>query len=670
MNTAYQLLHSALADEAGLAGSTIPNLSPDQGRPSVKTPLCVLLRAMAAAGILCAVGRMDAQPIYMNFDNVNAGSGVDATAYLASFGIALTNVSNPGSVYVVNDTNFYGSGVVFAPSPPNFLLQSVGGSPPGVSYTLAFSTPLQSLSFTRCAINGSTETPIWTATAYAGATPVGSVGVCCIDSDTGQPAHTYTLTGPGITSLTVTGNGAGSAAMASAPLDDFYMTPGAVIVTNASIPNGLGGVAVNPALNYIYLSGQGAQPVEVDGASFSQSAVGAVGDGLDVDSTNNNFWLAGLYAGTATVWNSNNAQLTTIALTDCPTGVNVDAPHRRVWISAQCGGGNDALWAVNADTYAVIAGPIGSGGVQGNTQVNPATGRFYIDPSGVSKRINLPSTAVTVNEFGTVLGVNATSNLLYAATNGTTLQIINGAPDPEVILTNVSLGFGFGSYIGVNPGANRIYVGSSSSNFVAVLNATNGAALETIPLLGPIITSVGNIAVDAERGRVYVVAYSASSSYLFVIQDVAPPAITAEPINTTASAGGTVTLSVAATGYPLLYQWALNGTNIAGATGATLTLTHLSAANVGLYTVTVGNGFGQVTSQAVSLALVGVEMFAGVVVNGPIGAEYSVQSTPTLNPPNWTTRTNVTLATQPYIYIDYGSPTNSQQFYRAVPLLP
>ncbi|HSY17297.1 MAG TPA: hypothetical protein VK815_03145 [Candidatus Acidoferrales bacterium] len=164
------------------------------------------------------------EPVYMNFDNVNPGAGIDATPYLASFGITLTNVSQPGSVYIVADTNYYGTGSVTASSPHNFLLQSVGGSVP-CSYTLNFGTPLQSVTFTRITITNTFETPIWTATAYAGANVVGSVGVCCIDSDSGQPAHTYTISGHGITSLTVSGNGNGSAAAASAPLDDFYMVP-------------------------------------------------------------------------------------------------------------------------------------------------------------------------------------------------------------------------------------------------------------------------------------------------------------------------------------------------------------------------------------------------------------------------------------------------------------
>lgn len=53
--------------------------------------------------------------IHMNFDSVNASSGaVDATSYLASFGVTLTGVSNPGTVDIFDDTNFYGSGDVAA----------------------------------------------------------------------------------------------------------------------------------------------------------------------------------------------------------------------------------------------------------------------------------------------------------------------------------------------------------------------------------------------------------------------------------------------------------------------------------------------------------------------------------------------------------------------------
>src|SRR5439155_798220 len=74
------------------------------------------------------------QPVYLNFDGVDASAGaVDAAAYLSSFGVTLTNVNPAATVYIFNDTNYYGGGAVTASSPHNFLLQNVGGSPNNIS---------------------------------------------------------------------------------------------------------------------------------------------------------------------------------------------------------------------------------------------------------------------------------------------------------------------------------------------------------------------------------------------------------------------------------------------------------------------------------------------------------------------------------------------------------
>jgi hypothetical protein len=54
--------------------------------------------------------------------------------------------------------------------------------------------------------------------------------------------------------------------------------------------------------------------------------------------------------------------------------------------------------------------------------------------------------------------------------------------------------------------------------------------------------------------------------------------------------------TVQATGSSLSYQWQFNGNNIAGATTSALTIANPSAANIGSYTVLVGNSAGQITS--------------------------------------------------------------------------
>jgi hypothetical protein len=83
------------------------------------------------------------------------------------------------------------------------------------------------------------------------------------------------------------------------------------------------------------------------------------------------------------------------------------------------------------------------------------------------------------------------------------------------------------------------------------------------------------------------------------------PTITAQPQSQTDPYGSSTTLSVTASGSgPFSYQWFFNGNLIPGATGSSLSLTGLQFTNAGLYSVTVSNAAGTVTSQP---AVVNVE---------------------------------------------------------------
>ena len=183
----------------------------------------IIRRSRRLAGLLLAgvgmAGPAAADTVVINFDSVDASGGaVDATSYLATYGITLTNVSNPGTVAIYSDVVV---SYVSASSSPNFLLQQVGGAP-AESFTMDFSTPLQSLSFTRIENVTSNQVAEWTATAYSGSTPLSSesepMGVGSF-----TPA-TYTFNGPDITSLTISADGDGVAGITSAPIDDLTLT--------------------------------------------------------------------------------------------------------------------------------------------------------------------------------------------------------------------------------------------------------------------------------------------------------------------------------------------------------------------------------------------------------------------------------------------------------------
>jgi hypothetical protein len=82
------------------------------------------------------------------------------------------------------------------------------------------------------------------------------------------------------------------------------------------------------------------------------------------------------------------------------------------------------------------------------------------------------------------------------------------------------------------------------------------------------------------------------------------PAFTTPPASRAVIAGATVTFTVAASGTPPpTFQWRKDGTPIAGATAATLTLINVTAADVGAYTVVATNVAGNAVSSAATLTV-------------------------------------------------------------------
>jgi len=292
------------------------------------------------------------------------------------------------------------------------------------------------------------------------------------------------------------------------------------IVTQVTIPqNAANSVAVNEALNKIYVSGgaSGGQVVTVvDGVTFGVNMIGT-GSGANVDPATNRYWAGGVYDGQAHVYNgSTDASVTTVSLGYYPISAFVDPVKRYAWVAAQGGGGSgDPVWAINADTYAVVNGPIWTGGVMGSLIANSATGRAYIGPSSVSKRIDPDTFAVTTNSFGVVLAVNPKTNRLYAG-SGKNLQVINGAPDPEEIHCTIPLAFTPGG-TGINTRQNRVFIANGAGNCLQFLDGKTDA-LGGIVFLGAGVSPYA-VAVDSTRSRIYALASTPGGVVLYVIQD-------------------------------------------------------------------------------------------------------------------------------------------------------
>ena len=154
-----------------------------------------------------------------------------------------------------------------------------------------------------------------------------------------------------------------------------------------------------------------------------------------------------------------------------------------------------------------------------------------------------------------------------------------------------------------------------------------------------------------------------------------PPGIASQPESQTVSAGTNVTFTVEATGsIPLGYQWRLNGTNLAGATTASLSLTNVQAANAGAYDVVVSNPAGLATSAPATLAvnLPDVRFLsAAMLTNGQVqlvfsgvpGQEYVIQASTNLA--DWRPISVLSVTNGPLPFIDPAATNFAWRFYRA-----
>lgn len=95
---------------------------------------------------------------------------------------------------------------------------------------------------------------------------------------------------------------------------------------------------------------------------------------------------------------------------------------------------------------------------------------------------------------------------------------------------------------------------------------------------------------------------SVTSASVNVVTAVAT-AISKQPAGLTVQSGNPFTLSVAATGSTLSYQWSRNGTPIGGATAAEYVVAAASPTDAGDYTCTVTGGCGVVTSEKAAVVV-------------------------------------------------------------------
>ncbi|MBI5772652.1 MAG: immunoglobulin domain-containing protein [Verrucomicrobia bacterium] len=206
----------------------------------------------------------------------------------------------------------------------------------------------------------------------------------------------------------------------------------------------------------------------------------------------------------------------------------------------------------------------------------------------------------------TMTGVQLTNAASYIVIVSNSVGVATSAP-PAVLTVHAA------PAITVTP-TNRTIIAGSNTTFTVTATGTPAPGYQWrsngVDIVGETTSSLALTNVPAAfNGSSFVVvvtnaAGSVTSAPPAVLTVLFAPNLTAQPTNLTVNAGSPAAFAVTAEGNPApAYQWRRDGTNLAGATGATFNLASAQATNAGSYDVVVTNSQGSVTSVVATLTV-------------------------------------------------------------------
>lgn len=236
---------------------------------------------------------------------------------------------------------------------------------------------------------------------------------------------------------------------------------------------------------------------------------------------------------------------------DIDVGTHASAATTSLWISE--------VQPTHAGLYRLKATTSFTGAVSGAASVVS-----YSEPSlvDVSSDVQAPF----------VISPPASASILVGESN--TFSVVSGGSTPLTFQWSRSLDGG--------------------ANYTPISGAT--AAQYTLALAQLADTGLYRVTISNAEGSV--------TSEPATLTVNAVPTITNQPTGGTVNPGGSLTLSVTATGVPApTYQWRKNGVAIPGATSPNYTISNATGASTGSYTVVVTNSVGSVTSTAAAVGV-------------------------------------------------------------------
>jgi uncharacterized repeat protein (TIGR03803 family) len=259
------------------------------------------------------------------------------------------------------------------------------------------------------------------------------------------------------------------------------------------------------------------------------------------------------------------------------------------------------------------------GNFYGATPYNGAYG------DGTVYRLTADGTLTPIVQFDGYNGANPIANLTQGADGNLYGTTQNGGANGQGVIFQIS--FSGPLQITSQPQSQTVYSGANIVLAIATTGATpvsyqwqaNGTNLNdggnlsgsTSRVLTIINANSNNAAVYSVIASNALGSVTSAPATIQVI--VSAPEFVSQPTNQTVPPQSTVTFSASVVGsLPLSYQWQENGTNltdggnVSGSTTAALTLTSVTEANNGTYSLLVSNALGTTNSSPATLTVIPV----------------------------------------------------------------
>jgi len=244
----------------------------------------------------------------------------------------------------------------------------------------------------------------------------------------------------------------------------------------------------------------------------------------------------------------------------------------------------------------------------------------------VSYSSSNPTVATVSGDTVTIVGAGTTT--ITSSQAGDSTYLAATPVSQTLVVSRLSQSISFGALPTRFAGDAPFTLGATASSSLPVSYTTSNPGVATVSGNTVTIVGVGSTVITATQAGDATYQPANAVPQTLMVNPVGA-SISTPPESQTVNSGATVFFTVSASGTaPLTYQWRTNGVDLAGATNQLLTLTNVTTANSGSYSIRVSNAGGSET-RTVNLAVFNITvdgLAAGSSVFRPGPAVVAVSS--------------------------------------------